>query len=409
MSKKTIILIISIVLIIIVVVFGIWYFKSGEPRTKTFNDFIPFGTPSGGSGSTLGGKTSSLLQNTEVAPIQKLRQISKLPTSGAIAIEETLNDGDSTTTPPYIVRYMERATGYIYETDVNKINPKRISNTTIPKVYKAFFKKNGNSVVLRYLNDNKEIESYYASIIKKEDKNEGALEGLFLQKDIKWISISPDKNKIFYLLNGTNGVVGIKSDFDGGNKSQIFNFPFTEWLSQWVNNKYIYITTKPSSSVFGYIYSISVKNGSMKKIFGGINGLTTLSNNAGDTILYSESSKNGFSTHIYRTKTKEIEASQITTLPEKCVWSKDNITIYCGVPLIFKKGAYPDIWYQGLVSFPDVLWKINTNTKTSEILIYPLQSNNADIDVIKPFLNDSEDYLFFTNKKDMTLWVLNLK
>ncbi len=415
MSKKTIILIISIILIVGLTSYGVWYFKSDTPKQKTFDSFIPFGLPNiGGLGSKIGNKDrGDLLKDGAKSQIPKLRQITTSATAGADVFKVETNiendDGTSTTTISYVVKYMDRATGHIYETSVDELKPKRTSNTTIPSVYETFFNKDGGSVILRYLDDNKKIESYYASTTKKENVEEGSLVGSFLQKEIKILNISPNKTKIFYMFNEGGKAIGIKSDFDGKNKIQIFDFPFTEWLSQWVNNKYIYITTKPSSSVLGYMYSISTKNGKMNRILGDINGLTTLANNTGDIILYSESSKNGFSTSIYRKGSGEKEVISLTTLPDKCVWSSDNITVYCGVPFNFDSGEYPDIWYQGIASFSDGIWKINTETGAYDFLVDPFENSNTEIDAIKMFLNKDEDYLFFTNKKDMTLWVLRLK
>jgi len=411
MSKKTITLITAIIIIVALTASSVWYFRNGTLDQKTFDDFIPFELPGiGGFDSVIGGKKDEpLLQEGITQPTPKLRQISNSSTAGAIVFKSDLNTDNATTTYSYTVRYMDRATGHIYETSVDEISPKRISNTTIPKVYEVFFEEKGESLVLRYLNDNKEIESYYADIIKEENKEEGFLEGLFLQKDIYEISVSFDKNRVFYLSKTKNGVTGIKSDFDGKNKTQIFNFTFTEWLTQWANDKYIYITTKPTQSVEGYMYSLGVKNGTMEKIFGGINGLTTLASNSGDTVLYSESSNSGFLTGVYGVESKGFERISLTTLPEKCVWSNDNITVYCGVPVDFSRGEYPDEWYQGLVSFTDSMWKINTETGAFDFLIDPFEKNDVKIDAIKLFLSEDEKYLFFTNKKDMTLWVLNLE
>jgi hypothetical protein len=418
MSKKTLILIISIIIIIGLTSYGVWYFNSSPTEQKTFDSFIPFGLPNiSDLNSKIGGKTDPLLEDGIVLNIPKLRQITTSPIAGAVVFKAsttTQNTGsdsndNSTTTDSYIVRYMDRATGYIYETSINNIKPKRISNTTIPRVYEVFFNKKPDSVILRYLDDNKKIESYYATINNEENKDEGSLVGSFLQKDIKIINTSPDKTKVFYMFNGGDNVIGVKSDFNGKNKTQIFNFPFKEWLSQWVNKKYIYITTKPSSEVPGYLYSISTKKGNMERVFGDINGLTTLANNSGDTILYSESSRNGFSTGIYRKESNETEKISLTTFPEKCVWSSDNITAFCGVPIYFDSGEYPDIWYQGITSFSDELWKINTKTGAYDFIIDPFENSNTEIDAINLFLSEDENYLFFTNKKDTTLWVLNLK
>jgi len=117
----------------------------------------------------------------------------------------------------------------------------------------------------------------------------------------------------------------------------------------------------------------------------------------------------GFGLFIHTTEKGESIRAPITTLPEKCVWGNDNITVYCGVPSDFGQGAYPDIWYQGVVSFSDVIWMLNTETNAVELLATPIELANTEMDIIKPFLSENENYLFFTNKKDMSLWVFDLQ
>jgi hypothetical protein len=47
---------------------------------------------------------------------------------------------------------------------------------------------------------------------------------------------------------------------------------------------------------------------------------------------------------------------------------------------------------------------INFSTGESKVL-----AGDTGSDVISPFLSKGEDYLFFINKKDNTLWSLKLK
>ena len=65
-----------------------------------------------------------------------------------------------------------------------------------------------------------------------------------------------------------------------------------------------------------------------------------------------------------------------------------------------------DLWYQGLISFSDSMWIIDTKTQTTNILINPIDVVGKEIDIIKPILSPDENYLFFVNKKDSTLWQL---
>ncbi|MCC7160551.1 hypothetical protein IT399_02440, partial [Candidatus Nomurabacteria bacterium] len=143
------------------------------------------------------------------------------------------------------------------------------------------------------------------------------------------------------------------------------------------------------------------------KIFGGINGLTTLASPDGKSILYSD---NNLSLSVYHTDTKTTDVLGIRTLPEKCVWNKTSVSVYCGVPKSIIGSNYPDTWYQGEISFSDQIWKVNTQDLKSQILLDPLTvKGGEEIDGTKLMVDEAENYLFFVNKKDSFLWELELK
>ncbi|MCR4306845.1 MAG: hypothetical protein NUV42_02640 [Candidatus Yonathbacteria bacterium] len=416
MSKKIIIIIISILALIVAIVLGITLFRGGDNGgdvNKTFDNFMPFGIPEDGGDTALPDNTkedADLSQKEEVAVLPVLRQLSSSPTAGAIAMQKMV-ESDEGQKEVLVARYMERTTGHVYETTVETLKNTRITNTTIPKVYEALWGDKGESMIIRYINENTNaIESFSARVMKQEEgASEGTLEGAFLQSGIKEIALSPTKGTIFYLTPGGDGTIGVRSKIDGTDKVQVFDFPFTEWLAQWATNKNIFLTSKASNDVSGFLYTLSTTGGPLKKVLGDISGLTTLVNGSGTKVLYSESTVNGLSVGVYDIAKAESKKLGITTLPEKCIWASDHVTIYCGVPETLPQGKYPDIWYQGLMSFSDTIWKVNTETAYSEVLVKPTESLNIDLDIIKPFLDEDEGYLFFTNKKDYSLWALKIK
>ena len=103
------------------------------------------------------------------------------------------------------------------------------------------------------------------------------------------------------------------------------------------------------------------------------------------------------------------ESTNLNTygLPEKCVWSNDNINVYCAVPNTVVGNQYPDVWYQGLVSFDDYFVKINT--RTGNKITIANSANETPVDGTHLFLDNDEKTLFFINKKDSTLWSLNIE
>ena len=67
------------------------------------------------------------------------------------------------------------------------------------------------------------------------------------------------------------------------------------------------------------------------------------------------------------------------------------------------------MWYQGITSFSDSVWMIDIETQTVKVLADPVNIAGEEIDLIKPVLSQDENYLFFINKKDSSLWSLRLE
>ena len=228
-----------------------------------------------------------------------------------------------------------------------------------------------------------------------------------MPEDITDASLSLDEGSIFYLFNSGDRVIGTTFSFLNNKKVQIFDSLFTEWLSLWPNNKMITFTTKPSSDVPGYMYAMDPAIKTLNKIIDRINGLTTLTGPSGKLVLYGN---NNLDLNLYHPDTKAADLLGVKTLPEKCVWNKTSTVVYCAVPKLIEAGQYPDIWYQGEISFSDQIWKIDIKTGNATMLADPaIITGEGEIDGIKLAVDVGENYLFFINKKDSFLWKLTLK
>lgn len=387
-----------------------------------FTDTFGFRTPPTGAGSqapgfslfggTLGNETPRNEAPTTSNPATglgtetRLMKLVQNPVAGFIST--TLG---STT----MLRYLERETGKVSDIDMSIPGARtRITNTTIPRVYNAIFGSDGTSVLLRYLDDNDAIQTYFASIpiATSTDiiKNGVELKGSYLEQSISDISISPVRTKVFTLTNFSNTAIGTISNPDGSKKSQIFSSPFTEWLSSWTNEKTVLLTTKPSSGVAGYSYSMDTTTGNMQKVYGGTNGLLSVSSPDGKKLLLSESSGGYPSLKIYSVGARQPIDTGLRTIADKCVWAT-NTTIYCSVPdNISPKPdtGYPDAWYQGMVSFSDSIWKIDSVTLSTD-QVSPVSSVGREaIDGISLSTDKNGNYLFFINKRDSALWGLKI-
>lgn len=416
-TKKILLTALVLAVILLIVGIAVWFFffrNTKSVEQKTFFDFLPFGLSGEGTEGEFSGSTNGKTRagngddSGETSALPILRQISNVPTAGAMATSTRIfRNGTSTA---ITVRYLERATGHVYDTRVDTMEKKRVTNTTIPRVYEALFNKNGTFAILRYLDDDeKTIETFIGKIPESDAGREGTLTGEFLPRDTKDVSVSPTKDEIYYLTENKEGSDGFVASLKNpAQRTRVFSFPFTEWISQWPAVGTITLTSKASYAAAGYAYSLSLDGKTeVEKLIGGFSGLTTLVNNDFSRAIFSSASQNRITLHFVNPKTHASIPTVFGTLPEKCVWGKDGISLYCGIPGSLPRAAYPDEWYQGVVSFTDSIWKIDTDTWASFDLLEP-GDLGSNFDIIKPFLSPDERYLFFTNKKDMTLWVFDL-
>jgi peptidoglycan hydrolase-like protein with peptidoglycan-binding domain len=310
------------------------------------------------------------------------------------------------------LRYVDRASGNIYQTFADKIEERKFSTTIIPKIYEAFFGNNGESVVMRYLKgDGRTIATFVGNLPKEilggDTTSENEVKGSFLPENIKDVSVSGDASNIFYLFENTDNMIGTTLNLFTNKKVQIFDSAFTEWLSNYPNNKMITLTTKAASGFPGYMYKTDPVSKNLTKVLGDINGLTTLTSPDGKLVLYGNDS---LALSVYHMDTKTSDTLGVNTLPEKCVWGKMSDAVYCAVPKNVDGNQYPDAWYQGEVSFSDQLWKIDLTNGNGTLIADPINATGGeDVDGIKLTLDEGENYLLFVNKKDSFLWELGLK
>jgi hypothetical protein len=422
MSKKSLIILVTFLLIL----FGgaiAYLFLSIKPSTIVDtnnvedNDSIPFPFGTGIFGG--GGKTATTTTGSGNRPPisgstrPTLQHLSLFPVAGA-GIYETASSTQ--------VRYIERGTGYIYQTRLEDTESVKLSNTPIIKIYEAFWTDKNTGVIIQKLKeDSQTIDSFLitmssASLLQTTSTSlvstlSSKITSNFLGSNMQSMTISPKRDRMAYLIpNREGGIASIISKTDGSKKVQIFDSPLKSWLVEWPTENTLTFTTKALSNSPGFLYFVSTLTNATTKILGGINGLTTLTNTDTSKVLFSNSTEDGLALFVYDTKKNRVEPAGVTTLPEKCVWSKKEKTVvYCGVPLTIPAGKYPDVWYQGRVSFSDEIWRIDTVSGLFEWVADLKNLSGQDIDVTHLMLSGREDLLVFINKADLTLWSFELR
>lgn len=412
MSKQTAIILILAVFLGALGALIYFYFtfngitKKTTPTITTSDAYDPFGTKNVDNivATTTDTTETPVITPTEIA---KLRLISDQPVSGFSII-------DNTKTKQTDIHYILRANGNIYEAYTDSLEQKRLSITTIPKVYESQWLPDGIKLVIRYLKDTSEnIQTFSVKINPATttlNTFEGGVDGNHLSENIGALAINPTGSKIFYLTNNLNGSSGFISNPDGLSKKLLFESPLIEWAVSWPKEETITFTTKPSANIPGYMYFLNSSTGNFTRVIGNILGLTTKTNKTATEVLYSDSSRVNPKLYLYTVKTGESKLLPWSTFPEKCLWSNtDSKVIYCAVPKSFEEGDYPDMWYMGLTNFTDDIWMISTDTMAASLISDIKRESGNDMDIIEPQLDKGDNYFFFTNKTDLTLWSLKLK
>lgn len=417
MSRKTFFILFSILLLVVAGFFFAAFLlsrKEGRPLGEVLIDVAPFGelledvrfggAPAGEVGGLPPAPTGEGI-TPETLP--DLYKISAEPVSGATAF---LRDGTE------YVRYALLETGHIYEYGATTTKRTRLTNTTAPGIKEIFWGKNGAAAIVRYLDEENIIKTFLGRVLLAGEnevpgESSGLLYGEFLTDNIGGLAVSPDGTQFFYLLPSGKTATGFISDFERKNKKEtrVFDSSLTEWLVSWPVKNTLVLATKPSASTDGFAYTLDAATGAIKKITGGIKGFTVLPSPDMANVLYSRGLRNRVDAFLFDAKTATAENFPVATFSGKCAWGQKGAkTVYCGVPESLPEGYFPDDWYQGRVSFSDALWRIDTETKTPERLSFPEIDVKEAVDVIEPVISPNDDFLFFINKKDSSLWSFRL-
>ena len=417
-----------VIFVILILVGGglYWYFfarpgsvpaaaTSGSNPSTGFNPFGRNPTSSGntpaGSVSTSNPSTSST--STPASPIPVLRLLSDSPIGGY---------GVSTTGASTTMRWIDRGRGNIYEAREDSLDIKTISNTLLPRVYSSVWNKDLTSFIASILPEAPSVPAtIYANILKQSipaaasstaasSLTPYALRGGNLPDGVIGYAISPNKDKVFFLIAENGGSSGYISSVTGASMSKIFTTPLNELNVDWPADNVITITTKGGADAPGYLYLVDPKTGVWKKAIGPLPGLSAKVSHDGKYAFISVAgASDNIITAIYNLQKGTNVDAVIRTLADKCVWGNFyKSLLYCGVPAQPIAGTYPDDWYMGNISFTDKIWQVNADTGELHLVSSIVDQSDRIIDAFNLGLDPKDNYLFFMNKNDLSFWSLDL-
>lgn len=403
-------LILIIILTLILGSTALFFLLGGKaPVLDNIREALPFGSApagdrpldtgdNGGAGEESTSTPSTV--GTPGKPLPRFFKLSDSPIAGAVSYAR-----GSTT----LVRYVDRATGHVFEVNLATLERLQILNTTDPQIYQALWKPDGTGYVSRTVERGGDTVSNIAMSLvaptATSTRNAYTAQAALLRGAISDIAILPNGN-LLYNLDDSGAVV--TSSFSGGGAKILFTLPFTNWRLEPANSGSALIYTKASAYVPGYAYMLSLANGGLNKVLGPLNGLTARPSPDGKRVAFGHMSANTAVFSVFNLGGSTVDIFPVT-LPEKCAWSRKSSSIlFCAAP---EGGLSPDmldLWYQGMHHFSDRVWRFDVVTGSASSLVDPARNFNIAIDAINLMLSPAEDYLFLTSKSDYSLWALKL-
>ena len=367
--------------------------------------------PDSGAG---GGETSTIY----VSPLQKIWD---KPVAGfsfevipiIISSTSTNAKGESVitqtrATTTYLF-FVEKSSGNIYKRDFSTNKIIRVTNTTIPAVQDATFLRNGSSVVIETYNKNTlKTEVFVADVPQTISLDSPTSLGspVLLQDGIFSFAPSYDGSALYYLVPNQKGSTLYRYTKEKGSVF-IESLPLKD-ITLSVTNKDIYVVSKPSAYVPGFVF----KTAPFVVIYGGKTGFSLNPAPTNSVSLVSMWSNTGLFSYVHGLNNGKDQPLKDSFLAEKCSWSQTSSFLFCGgdQDVFIGGGALPESWYKGDVSFRDTLYVIRSSNGsfTSDNLLSISDEGKEDIDLIKPVFNNTSSFFGFINKKDGALWLLDV-
>lgn len=191
-----------------------------------------------------------------------------------------------------------------------------------------------------------------------------------LDNNIEKAVWSPDGKFIYYKYTDTvtnKGTLSV-SNPDGSKYRVVRDFNLggvdLDWLKVGTT---LAFSLQPSGYRKSSIYSMTTDGKNFTKALGDLYGLAALWSPNGKQLIYTSGDERPSSLQLSLANGNGNNAQAIgsvKTLINKCIWSADNVTIYCAVPKqLTQTFVLPDDYLQGRVATEDTFWKIDALTK----------------------------------------------
>lgn len=376
--KKTLLITFGTLLIVLIVGTWVYLIMYGKPVGNS-DVFTQLNTD-GGQASDVGtlDVADTLPQDIALDTPARLRKITGRAVAGA-------HLGDTS------IRYVEKGTGHIYETNIETGAETLVSGTTIPQTTEAAFSFDGANVAITAL-----ARSGRETIVGT--MGEEGVEGVALPVGAREVAFTANGQGVYYLLATASGSAGHQYDLAKKTSAELFSIPLRDVRVLWGSPHYVYTT--PTSVQTGYLYRIAGKS-TLANTIDGLPGLVAM--RYGDNIAITSIARDA----LTYTSLADSRDFPIPVIPEKCVAENFNTAyLLCAAPAE-TPGAFPDDWYMGAISYVDVLWELNTATGEADVLLNLATESGETIDVYGIGTDRLGIRVYLINKNDNSLWVFD--
>lgn len=328
-------------------------------------------------------------------PVPVLREVSSEPTVGGYVY---LDEEDAV-----MIRYIDRATGHVFEANTDNLSSVRISNTTIPEIQHVLF-IDENTFIIQYLNENEAVENFYIEL--EPGAEEQSIQGDFLRG---WARGSVDtKNGTVFTVEEVPGGSAVRiADADGTGERLLLQSPVRSWVPLQSESS-LYVHEAPSSGALGSLFEIV--SGELRTVVRGVEGMVAVVSPSGRYALISGGERNNLTLTLFDLNTGERHGGIFETIATKCVFvSETPVQVICGAPNEVPSAEYPNDWLLGRVQFDDDVWLIEPTNNVATLIAVPRDDVGRAIDVWKPMVDPTGTYLSFINKRDLSFWTLRLQ
>lgn len=322
--------------------------------------------------------------------------------AGPVVPGELVTDrkaADASSTPETAVWYIERQSGNVFTYFARAKTLARTNNKTVPGIQSADWLPDASFAFVRYLSgDDFSTINTYALAATSSD-------GFFISQNLSDIAVSA--TNILTLASGVNGSVASLMRTDGTRSSELFTTPLSSVRVSFAGKNQYLVYTKPSATLDGDAFLVD-GSGKFSRVAGPLSGLAALASPSGKWVFVSFVNGATMLSKLVNTLTGESLALPIATIADKCVWTNDDSSLYCGVPVNPPLASYPDDWYQGAVQFSDRIWRIDVSNRYAQLVLDFNKETGGELDAEALAVNPSKTDIVFVNKNDGSLWTYSL-